>query len=389
MSKNILFTLAMPDRTGASRMALQYATALVKAGYRVTLAHGLRASDERDPDYILYEMLDASIRLRSVKGLARPWSPLVSKRVARVGREVNASAIVGFNQIDRPIALSAAHQLGIPGIVSGQNQHRFHGPRFIQELKAFRYRSYVSRLMTLGICSSMVVQDEFIKRFKVTKQNLTIVPNGINTRAFERHGEEQRQAIRKNLGVNDNTLFGLMVGRLNSQKGYNDAVAAVARADKSKQWKIFIVGGDQTPSDTKYFEALKQQVSELKLEDRIEFLGWREDVKSLLGAADFYLHTAHWEGWSLAAMEAMAAGLPIIMTDCSGRPVRFVDGEHGYVVRTKDTSEITRGINEVINWTNQKRKTAGEKCSLIAQENYDISRTSQMFVNAIESQIST
>jgi glycosyltransferase involved in cell wall biosynthesis len=65
-------------------------------------------------------------------------------------------------------------------------------------------------------------------------------------------------------------------------------------------------------------EALRARVRELELDDVVEFLGERRDVPDLLKRSDLYLNTSHYEGFSVAILEAMAMGLPVVATDVSG-----------------------------------------------------------------------
>ena len=70
---------------------------------------------------------------------------------------------------------------------------------------------------------------------------------------------------------------------------------------------------------------------ELKLDDRVIFLGFRSDVDRLLEASDIYISSSYWEGLPLATLEAMAAGLPVITTSVGDAP-KIVNSEVGIVV---------------------------------------------------------
>ena len=153
----LFMTLRLPDRTGAARMALEFARALRADGFDLTLVHG--AVPPNGPS-ILPDVTALGVRTVLEQRLERPWDPrLVSGLADRVRRD-GGRCVIGVNQRDRAPALLAAARAGVPGILMVQNQHHFWGPRPLAALKRRSYRAVVARATTLAVCTSAVVRDE-------------------------------------------------------------------------------------------------------------------------------------------------------------------------------------------------------------------------------------
>jgi len=106
----------------------------------------------------------------------------------------------------------------------------------------------------------------------------------------------------------------LSASRLTPQKNHSAALRAMKLLSErqGKQFRFWIAGRGELEG------ALKAQTRELGLEDRVEFLGFRDDLPDLLARADVFLSVSLWEGFGLSIVEAMAAGLPVVVSDVPG-----------------------------------------------------------------------
>lgn len=108
-------------------------------------------------------------------------------------------------------------------------------------------------------------------------------------------------------------LIILSAGRLTRQKNYAVALQAMKQlADEGLEFEYWIAGRGELES------ALKAQAASLGLEGAVKFLGFREDLPALLASADIFLSPSLWEGFGLSIVEAMAAGLPVVVSDIPG-----------------------------------------------------------------------
>ena len=143
-----------------------------------------------------------------------------------------------------------------------------------------------------------------------------VVPNAVAPEAVLSDTERStaRTALRAALGFEaPGAQMVLAVGAIIGQKAYDDMLKAFSKvADNAPLARLMIAGKAPEPDR---LGALEQQILDLGLEDRVQFLGLRRDIPALLAAADVFLSASHWEGAPVSLLEAMANGLPCVMTD--------------------------------------------------------------------------
>jgi glycosyltransferase involved in cell wall biosynthesis len=124
----------------------------------------------------------------------------------------------------------------------------------------------------------------------------------------------------------------IMVGRFAPQKDHAQLLRAVAGIDASV--RVMLVGDGPTRP------AIEALARELGVADRVDFLGVRDDVPELLGAADIFVLATNWEGLPISIIEAMRAGLPIVASDVDGAREMVADGIAGFLVPWRDASAL-------------------------------------------------
>lgn len=368
-------------------MAQVYCRALRQAGHEVLLIHG-----PVPPVSILEEMAEAGIGLSLEEGLAFPLSPSVARRVsARAGR-FGARAVIGVNQRDRAVALEAAGLLGLPGVLLMQSLHRFWGGWPIASLKRWHYRRILLRWLTLAVCCSQAVQSELIQDFGIEAGRTVVLPNGIELDRFAPLPADQIQAVRPSLGIGSQETLLLNIGRIDYQKGLDILLKALAEVGVEKPYRLVVVGtvtgGAGNSRSQRYHQDLLRLVERLGLGSKVLFAGWRSDVPALLASADAYVHAARYEGWPLAVLEAMAAGVPVVATDCVGRPEGFQDGVQGFIVPTGDSVALARAIQDVLGLDSSQRRAWGQSALQLVSEHYDLRVLAGRFVSLMEGLVS-
>lgn len=181
-------------------------------------------------------------------------------------------------------------------------------------------------------CISSGVASSLSKWIPRHKSKLTVVENGAEL-AFDVF--ETRD--------NDEKLIITSVGRLHPIKNYPVALKALSMLEDI-DFEYRIAGGGNEES------RLGDLCEELGLSDCVKFLGYVQDVPDLLRRSDLFLITSLWEGFGLAAVEAMNAGLPVIASDVPGL-AEIVDAENkcGVLVDPENPSEIASAITELVN----------------------------------------
>ena len=128
----------------------------------------------------------------------------------------------------------------------------------------------------------------------------------------------------------------LAVSRLIRQKGIDVAIRALPALPADTALVVLGEGPDRP--------LLEELARELGVERRVFLLGRVPDVAAWLERATLYVHPARWEGFGLAVLEAMLAGLPVVASDVSSLPELVVDGETGQLVTPGDPAALARGI---------------------------------------------
>ena len=133
----------------------------------------------------------------------------------------------------------------------------------------------------------------------------------------------------------------LSVGRLHKQKNYSTALNSISKI-KNLDFEYWIAGIGELE------EELKAQVKSLGLQDTVKFLGYVSDIPSLLKKADIFLIPSKWEGFGLAAVEAMNASLPYVVSNVPGLgDLVEKDGEDAFLVSPSNEKIITQRLTQL------------------------------------------
>ncbi len=154
-----------------------------------------------------------------------------------------------------------------------------------------------------------------------------------------------RVAVRRSLGIAPDALVAIVVANLIHYKGHADVLDALARIrDRLPEaMQLVCIGRDEGAR-----AGLEQKARVLGLIGMVSFLGMRRDVPELLAAADLSILASHEEGFSNAVIEAMAAGLPLVVTDVGGNAEAVADGETGFVVPPRSPVPLSEAILKLV-----------------------------------------
>jgi glycosyltransferase involved in cell wall biosynthesis len=138
--------------------------------------------------------------------------------------------------------------------------------------------------------------------------------------------------------LNVNGAVVAAVGRLAAQKAHYRFLNAAAIVLQSRPSTTFLVVGDGRLRD-----ALREQAAELGIGHAIRFTGSRGDARDLIARADLLVFSSNWEGLSIAALEALAAGTPVVSTDVAGMRELLGSGA-GTIVRSWEPRELAAAV---------------------------------------------
>lgn len=173
------------------------------------------------------------------------------------------------------------------------------------------------------VAVSRAVADDWAARLSRPPGDFTIIYNSV---PHPPAGLE-RAAVRAELGVGDGQTLALAVSRLDREKGVELLAEAAARlADRCSDLRVAVAGDGRLRGD------IERQAADLSLGPRFTLLGERRDVWRLLAAADLFVLPSRMEGCPNAALEAAAAGLPVVAFDVGGTPELLAGGTQAMLV---------------------------------------------------------
>lgn len=207
-------------------------------------------------------------------------------------------------------------------------------------------------------------EDYAFARKHMHPKRLEYVPGvGVDTSRFGSFGE-YRQAMREELGIQDDEFFLLSVGELTPNKNHESVIRAMKELEDLPIRYVLAGRGER-------MEAAKALVQELGLTDRVHLLGYRNDVPKLYAAADAFVFPSFREGLSVALMEAMSAGLPCIVTPIRGNMDLIENNVQG-IYAGFTPAELAKGIRIIYEnqeLRNRLGQAAKEKVKLFDHAN--------------------
>ncbi|WP_052353733.1 glycosyltransferase family 4 protein [Neobacillus jeddahensis] len=184
------------------------------------------------------------------------------------------------------------------------------------------------------------------KKFNLRRKGPIYIVHGVglNLHRFKPHSFEEKMRLRKEYEVSSQDFIITYVGELSYRKHQDLLIKAVHQLnEKIKNIKLFLVGdGDQV-------NAYKKLVQELGLENHVEFLGFRRDIDNIMTISDLAISTSRQEGLPVNIMEAMATGLPVVVTGCRGNSDLVTNGVNGFVVGVEDADACANAIEILYN----------------------------------------
>ncbi len=304
---------------GAERLAMQLHRGFQQKGVESHLLCLMKAPSK------------ASEHLYSLR-FNTPYHPLVLARLVRFLRQPRWRDVdvVHVHLFPAQLLVALAVRLaGLKAVLITTEHNTFNRRRQLPAAKVidrFYYRFYAQ-----VVCISEGTRETMQAWLPELKPKLRTIFNGIDIARFSGHRAEKA-----------GPLLVLSAGRLTDQKNYSLALQAMQKIS-NPSFEYWIAGQGELES------ALREEAEALGLREKVRFLGFRNDLPELFAQADVFLCASKWEGFGLSIVEAMDAGLPVVVSDIPG-VAEVVDPQShsGLFVDPSSPEEIAARVTELL-----------------------------------------
>jgi glycosyltransferase involved in cell wall biosynthesis len=244
------------------------------------------------------EQRGAVVEIVSAPQLNKPWTLVpVFFQLRKILKKYNSQVIVSHEIWNHVIAWPIEKLFSLKSVLwIHSSSFRFNDPLY-QYLKIWS--------PDIAICTSRHVRDDILKLFPNLQAD------------FLYHPYAKPQLVLKKASPSKEVTF-IYVGRMVEYKGLADAIEALGRIS-DLDFRFVIVGDSQTEAEAEYKGRNMERVKALGMGDKVEFVGFQENVFDYLVSADVFVHPNKLpEPLGLVFMEALFAGIPVVATDIGG-----------------------------------------------------------------------
>lgn len=206
------------------------------------------------------------------------------------------------------------------------------------------YGTFAARAVDRTVAVSEVLRRQVIEKYHAPKGKVVAIHNGFDPARLSKPTADLISKTRSRLQLSEHSKVVVAIGNVKEVKGYRYLIEAIEiLAQQLPEIRLLIAGDDASKSEL----GLEQLVRDRNLAKHVTFLGQVSDIASLFAVSNLYVCSSLHEGFSLTTVEAMASGLPVIVT-ASGGPEEIVGGaECGLVVPPANGNELAEAMRRI------------------------------------------
>jgi glycosyltransferase involved in cell wall biosynthesis len=273
------------------------------------------------------------------------WS---ARSLARALREHGVDVVHAHAEHAAHCATEAARLAGIPLTVA-----TFHTcPGFDARGRERERGQWAGR--SANVYVSEAVRRAHLTTLAMEGERAFVIRNGIDVERFARRPSPARlQALRRELQLEAGGPILLNVARLQRVKAPEDLLAAFAQVRRRVPGAVLVMaGGGRRQSE------VESLIRSFGVGGHVRLAGLRADVHDLYHLADLHVMASHGEGFSLVVLEAMAAGLPQVLTEVGGTPEAIEGSRAASLVPPGDPARLARAIEALLRDEPERRRMA-------------------------------
>lgn len=237
------------------------------------------------------------------------------------------------------LAARGARKKGTKVIYIAHGFHFFRGSSKLAWLMFYPIERLLAHITDILVTVNREDYERALKRFKA-KQIFRIDGIGVDLERIE-NSRPDKSKVRRELGIKETDTVLISVGELRKLKNHKTIIEAMAKIE-NKNLHYIIAGCGSLGSE------LSKLAEKHNMKDRVHLPGFYKDVSELLKSSDIFCFPSTREGMPLALMEAMAAGLPAVVSNIRGNNDLIIADKGGFLYGPNDVNGFAEGIEKLI-----------------------------------------
>jgi glycosyltransferase involved in cell wall biosynthesis len=344
----VLHVIARLNVGGPSIHAIALTRFLQDSGYETCLVRGHEGPREGSMDALAERLNVHPIDLPSLRrdigvgDLAslfflvrkmREWQPeILHTHAAKAGTLGRVAALLSGRR--RPVIVHTFHGHVLSGYFSPPVTAAF-----------VLIERALARFTTCIVAVSKEVRDDLVRLRVAPPDRIVVIPLGFDLSAYDVPDAERgarRAALRRSLEIPPAAQVVTLVARLEPIKRVDRFLRVACLVDQKTDTRFLVVG------DGKLREELQQSPQALALGERLVWAGLRDDMPDVYFASDVVAVTSDNEGTNVSAIEAQAAGVPVVSTRVGGMPSTVTHDETGLLVEANDERRFAAALEGIL-----------------------------------------
>ena len=219
-----------------------------------------------------------------------------------------------------------------------------------------RFKTIKHLAMKWGIDRYVTVSqrllDNVLDQGLLNPKKTSVIYNGVDTKSYRRTNSTD---IKTQLGLPSDSILVGSLGNIRKAKAYDVLIKAASEVLPGRTNLHFVIAGDiKEPLITEH----RALIEELGITEHIHFIGFQQDCAAVLAQMELFVLSSSSEGFSISTVEAMATGLPALVTRCGGPEEIMSHGETGYMVPPNDPSALADGLIDLLSHPDRRKSLA-------------------------------
>jgi glycosyltransferase involved in cell wall biosynthesis len=262
----------------------------------------------------------------------------------------------------------AARLAGVPVVVHTYHGHVLRGYFDPLRTRALRMMErWLGKMSQRLVAVSEQVKRELVEYGVAPAEKITVIPLGFDLQPL-RQACKHRGEFRRECGISAEARLVGIVGRIFPIKNHRLFLESAARVARTMPEARFVIVGDGALRSE-----MEQLAASLGIGERTIFMGWRRDLPRIYADLDVLVVSSNNEGTPVAAIEAMAAGCPVVATRVGGLVDLIRDGETGWLVEPRNTEALSEAVVRVLNNHELAKRVASAAAGSV-EERFNVRR---------------